>query len=143
MGVNPPLSHNTRSFSFGLTEVGTPACSLCGGPGLLEQDHDHRSDLCRGLLCSSCNHLVARFDRPVADIHRFLAYLTYWEQQHAAHGGRTYTDYMREMFPEYGRGRRAPRPAKRLWPEHARQATPANQPSSPTPDAPDQSLNAR
>lgn len=118
MGLVSSGSCNTRSSSFGLTEVGERVCSLCGGPDQLEQDHDHRTDLCRGLLCHSCNLLVARFDRPVADIQRFLDYLTFWERQHAAHGGRTYTDYMREVVPGYGRGRRAPRPAQRLWMEH-------------------------
>lgn len=119
MGVDRCLSHNTRSSSFGLTEVGLAVCSLCGATGSLEQDHDHRTDLCRGPLCHSCNLLVARFDRPVADIQRFLDYLTLWEGRHAEGGCRTYTEYMQDVVPGYGRGRRAPRLSQRRWQEHA------------------------
>ena len=34
---------------------------------------------------------------------------TRWKQEHAAVGARTYTDYMRDLFPDYKRGRSAPR----------------------------------
>ena len=92
----------------GLQEV----CPLCLQPDLLEQDHDHRTDLCRGRICSSCNHLVGRFDRPVDEIQRFLDYLQYWAAQHAEGVGQSYTEYMRVVVPGYRRGRRAPRPRK-------------------------------
>ena len=80
-------------------------CPLCERPGLMEQDHDHRSDLCRGRLCHSCNVLIGRYDRPIAEIQRFLEYLAFWADEHARVGGRSYTDYMRELVPHYGRGR--------------------------------------
>lgn len=121
----PQKSHNIRSRKFGLTELARAVCSLCGGAGPVEQDHDHRTDLCRGLLCSSCNHLVARFDRPVAEIQRFLDYLTLWEGRHADGGGRTYTDYMREVVPGYGVGARAPRPRTQRWQYPSRSESPA------------------
>lgn len=76
-------------------------CPLCHRAAELEQDHDHRTDLCRGRICSSCNHLVARFDRPIAEIHRFLDYLQRWATEHVRVGGQTYTDYMRHVVPSY------------------------------------------
>jgi len=82
-------------------------CPLCSRLAVLEQDHDHRTDLCRGRVCHSCNVLLGRFDRPVAEIRRFLDYLEFWEEAHAREGGQTYTAWMREQFPEYRkRGRR-------------------------------------
>ena len=77
------------------------ACAICGATGDLEQDHDHETDLCRGKLCSSCNHLVARYDRPIEQIDRFLGYLRFWAAEHAIRPSQTYTDYMRELFPRY------------------------------------------
>ena len=83
------------------------SCPLCLQPALLEQDHDHETDLCRGRICSSCNHLVGRFDRPVDEIQRFLDYLRFWHDQHASHGGQSYTEYMRVAYPNYRKvGRR-------------------------------------
>jgi recombination endonuclease VII len=87
-------------------------CDLCDRDVLLYQDHDHRTDLCRGHLCHSCNIRLGQFDRPVEEIQRFIAYLTYWERQHATVGAQTYTEYMRELFPEYKKGRKAPRPRR-------------------------------
>lgn len=78
-------------------------CPLCFERAVLEQDHDHRTDLCRGRICHSCNLLVARYDRPLAEIARFLDYLTQWDTAHAVAGGQTYTDYMRELSPRYGK----------------------------------------
>ena len=113
MGENLCTSHNRRSDKFGNSEVGnSEPCPLCGDAAPLEQDHDHRTDLCRGRICHPCNVLLARFDRPTADIQRFIDYLQHWERQHATAGAQTYTEYMREAVPSYKRGRRAPRPRK-------------------------------
>lgn len=110
MGEILCTSHNLRSDKFGNPEVAhTATCQICGADGLLDQDHDHRTDLCRGRVCHSCNLLIGRFDRPVSEIQRFIDYLTFWERQHATVGAQTYTAYMQESSPTYGRGRRAPR----------------------------------
>ncbi len=74
-------SHNQRSEKFGLTEAGT--CPLCLTAKPLEQDHDHETDLCRGQICHACNVHLGRFDRPIAEIQRFLEYLRFWAEQHA------------------------------------------------------------
>jgi hypothetical protein len=50
-------------------------------------------------VCHSCNLLIGRFDRPLPEIQRFLDYLTFWATEHATHGGRSYTEWMREMYP--------------------------------------------
>lgn len=93
-------SHNTRSEKFGNTEVlQVSPCPLCGQSRPLEQDHNHETDLCRGQLCHACNVQLGQFDRPIAEIQRFIDYLRFWEAEHAAHGGRSYTDYMREAYP--------------------------------------------
>jgi len=84
-------------------------CPLCLRPSVLEQDHDHRTDLCRGRICHECNVLLGRFDRPAAEISRFIDYLKFWHEQHATVGAQTYTAYMRELIPSYKAGRRAPR----------------------------------
>jgi len=97
MGANRSESCNRCSEKFGDSEL----CPLCGKQGELIQDHDHRTDLCRGRICQSCNLLVGRFDRPVAEIQRFLDYLTFWAREHAESGGRSYTAWMREAFPKW------------------------------------------
>lgn len=113
-----PTSHNQCSdkYTNPYTSVGKQdcfeTCPLCLRSAELEQDHDHTTDLCRGRICHACNVHLGRFDRPVAEIQRFIDYLQYWAAQHAEGGGRSYTDYMREAVPGYRRGRRAPRPRK-------------------------------
>ena len=93
---------------------GDRLCPLCNRSDvLLEQDHNHRTDLCRGRICHACNVLLGQFDRPVAEIQRFIAYLTFWESQHATVGAQTYTEYMRVLFPNYKHGRSAPRPRRK------------------------------
>ena len=88
-------------------------CPLCLRPDLLEQDHDHRTDLCRGRICHACNVHLGRFDRPVEEIQRFIDYLSYWERRHVhPDKHQTYTEYMREAVPGYRLGRRAPRRRK-------------------------------
>lgn len=110
MGEISAGSHNKRSSKLGSSEL--ERCPLCLRDGLLEQDHDHRTDLCRGRICHSCNVLLGRFDRPIEEIQRFIDYLGLWQAQHATGGGQTYTEYMRELFPNYKKGRSAPRPRK-------------------------------
>ena len=111
MGENLCTSHNRRSDKFGNSEVGnSEPCPLCGDAAPLEQDHDHRTDLCRGRICHPCNVHLGRFDRPVDEIQRFIDYLQYWTAQHADGVGQSYTEYMRVVVPGYRRGRRASRP---------------------------------
>ena len=113
-----PASHNRcyEKSPVSINPVGKSdsgeACPICLRHADLEQDHDHRTDLCRGRICSSCNHLVARFDRPIDEIRRFLDYLQHWAAQHAAGVGPSYTEYMRVAAPNYRRGHRAPRSRK-------------------------------
>jgi Recombination endonuclease VII len=89
-------------------QVNDERCPLCGRMALLEQDHDHTTDLCRGRICHSCNLLVGRFDRPIEEIQRFLNYLAHWRAEHANGQAQTYTEYMRAFAPRFrqkGRGR--------------------------------------
>lgn len=113
MGAKSTASYSMCSRKFGNSEPdrNTP-CPLCGEVALLEQDHNHETDLCRGRICHSCNIVLGRYDRPVAEIQRFLDYLAHWERVHATDGGRTYTEYMREMNPTYRLGRKGPRRRK-------------------------------
>lgn len=114
MGEELIKSHNTRSEKFGNTEVSiSPAvCPLCLSEKALEQDHDHETDLCRGQICHACNVLLGRFDRPVAEIQRFLDYLRFWSEQHATQGGQSYTEYMRATYSKFGKlGRPRRKPA--------------------------------
>ena len=111
-------SHNRRSVNV-TNRINTVSesdsettCPLCLRRADLEQDHDHSNDLCRGRICHACNVHLGRFDRPVAEIQRFLDYLQYWAAQHAEGAGQSYTEYMRVAVPGYRRGRRAPRPRK-------------------------------
>jgi recombination endonuclease VII len=101
MGATLSESHNRCSSKFGNSEL----CSLCKKRPATEQDHDHRSDLCRGMVCHSCNLLIARFDRPVEEIQHILDYIALWSAEHAAHGGRSYTEWMREAFPKWRHSR--------------------------------------
>lgn len=113
-----PTSHNRCSVNVPdpINTVGKSGsgetCPLCLRRAELEQDHDHRNDLCRGRICHACNVHLGRFDRPVDEIQRFLDYLQYWAAQHAEGVGQSYTEYMRVAVPEYRRGRRAPRQRK-------------------------------
>ncbi len=101
MGAIDSTSHNRCSDKFGNSELEPLAeeCGLCHRPAVLEQDHDHRTDLLRGRVCHSCNLLIGRFDRPLSEIQRFLEYLTFWAERHATVGGQTYTAWMRERLP--------------------------------------------
>ena len=105
----PTTTPNSEVLSGNDTGWLQEVCPLCLRPGLLEQDHDHRTDLCRGRICHACNVHLGRFDRPVEEIQRFLDYLQDWAVEHAQGIGRSYTEYMREVVPTYKRGRRAPR----------------------------------
>lgn len=90
------MSHNRRSSNLGIHETGAvsgEACHLCHRVRLLERDHDHRTDMCRGWLCHGCNVLLGRLDRPIAEIQRFLDYLKHWSDVHATVGGSSYTEY--------------------------------------------------
>lgn len=115
---NGVTSHNRCDVKYpeGINRVlesdSGEACPLCLRRGELEQDHDHRTDLCRGRICHACNVHLGRFDRPIDEIQRFIDYLTYWAQPHIVAVGLTYTEYMREAVPNYKRGRRAPRRRK-------------------------------
>ena len=103
---DPVTSPSSETVSGSDTRAECPLCLLVAE---LEQDHDHRTDLCRGRICHACNVHLGRFDRPVQEIQRFLDYLHYWAAQHAEGVGQSYTEYMRIAVPEYRRGRRAPR----------------------------------
>lgn len=89
----------------------TETCPICRRPERLEQDHDHATDLCRGRICHGCNVTIGRYDRPVHEINRFLEYLRVWGERHSANpaGFQTYTDYMREMNPNFRKRGRRPR----------------------------------
>lgn len=110
--VDVPSSTPTDEVVLGNETVCGETCPLCLRPALLEQDHDHRTELCRGRICHECNVHLGRFDRPIAEIDRFLEYLRFWAVMHAESGGRSYTEYMRVAVPGYRRGRRAPRRRK-------------------------------
>lgn len=57
-------------------------CALCPNPphrcvsGRLVVDHCHTSRVVRGLLCSECNRILARFGDNVAGISKVLAYIS-------------------------------------------------------------------
>lgn len=97
-----------------VTSSGNPTetCPICRRIDWLEQDHDHATDLCRGRICHACNVLIGRFDRPVEEIARQLAYLRYWRRRNAVAPSQTYTEYMREAIPGYRARRRSPRRRK-------------------------------
>lgn len=42
-------------------------CKLCGKEldSKINTDHDHKTGIVRGLLCSNCNHVLRYFDDPV------------------------------------------------------------------------------
>ena len=65
-------------------------CELCDHERDLLQDHNHENGLCRGRLCSSCNHLIAQFDRSAEFIRRMLAYIEKWQHVHGSVGGVKY-----------------------------------------------------
>ena len=108
--IDVPSTTPTGETLSGIDADG--ACPLCLRVAELEQDHDHRTDLCRGRICHACNVHLGRFDRPVEEIQRFIDYLQFWAAQHAEGVGRSYTEYMREAVPGYRLGRRAPRRRK-------------------------------
>lgn len=88
------MSH--KSCDVYLANPETEQCPLCLRQRVLEQDHDHRTELCRGRVCHSCNILIGRFDRPIGEIQRFLDYLRTWSSIHAESGGRRYSEYLRD-----------------------------------------------
>lgn len=97
------MSHKKRGDYLGNPEA---ACALCGRSDVhLEQDHCHRTGLCRGRVCRSCNLLIGRYDRPLEDIERILEYLNVWHVEHAVRGGRSYADFLRDTSPAVKRAR--------------------------------------
>lgn len=51
-------------------------CALCGKESRsLELDHDHRSNLIRGLLCSDCNRSLDRYEKQRRIFQNFERYL--------------------------------------------------------------------
>lgn len=59
------------------------ACAICMQPergkfGKLVVDHDHVSDIVRGLLCQRCNHMVGHSREDPAILHSAIEYLAKW-----------------------------------------------------------------
>lgn len=59
--------HIPRMFFLKLLRFsGFQQCHICGKRTYLLVDHDHRSQLVRGLLCNACNLLVGDYERVAA-----------------------------------------------------------------------------
>lgn len=65
--TGPVPSHLTATKALSHWQAGE--CAICGAPDRLVIDHDHLTDLVRGLLCHSCNVGEGLSDAPV-----FVAY---------------------------------------------------------------------
>lgn len=57
------------------------SCAICGEvpTKTLHVDHNHHTSRVRGLLCISCNYLVARLEHPLSEVGR--AYLANYANQ--------------------------------------------------------------
>jgi hypothetical protein len=86
------------------------ACEICGADGatqhkdVLNQDHDHETGFCRGMICFACNRAIGCVrDNPVI----LRAAADYLERYAANPTGILYVDYKRTSYNLVNRAWRA------------------------------------
>ena len=62
---------------YGITkkQLGQISCQICGGKQRLSIDHDHKTGLVRGLLCSPCNAGLGFFKDNIKTMENAIKYL--------------------------------------------------------------------
>lgn len=58
-----------------LFEAAAHRCSVCRSHGPLVIDHDHETDIIRGVICKQCNIALGGARDNIATLRRLIAYL--------------------------------------------------------------------
>lgn len=70
-----------------LMEKQSGLCAICKERAAVDIDHDHKTDVVRGLLCRSCNVGLGQFKDDIEMLEKALAYLRHWMPPGASSNG--------------------------------------------------------